>query len=150
PRGAVVTGRVVDAKRAGRIRGRAEMALAFEKIIFPDGFTAEISAALKGAHGRDLGKMRPGDEKVRGDTAKAQDAWTVVNTGVTGGGIGAITGVASRAGGKGTAIGGGAGALGGLVAVLIGRGPDLILERGTQLDLILKKPFVINKAPLRQ
>ncbi|MBI1747862.1 MAG: hypothetical protein HYR55_14940 [Acidobacteria bacterium] len=141
PKGAVVTGRVADVKRAGRVKGRAELALVFEKIIFPDGYTSEIKVELKGAHGRDFSKMKPGDEKIRGDTTKGKDAILIGQTTATGAIIG---GAAGR--GKGVAIGGPAGAIGGLVTVLATRGPDLVLERGTQLDLILKQPFIVERA----
>jgi len=43
-------------------------------------------------------------------------------------------------GGQGTAIGAAAGAAAGLATVLLSRGPDLILEPGTQFDLKLKQP----------
>jgi hypothetical protein len=43
-------------------------------------------------------------------------------------------------GGQGTAIGAAAGAAAGLATVLFSRGPDLILEPGTQFDLQLKQP----------
>lgn len=141
PKGAVVTGRVAHVKRAGRIRGRAEMALAFDKIIFPDGYTADINVQLTGAHGRDFGKRKPGEEKITGDTSKGKDAVIVGNTTAAGAAVGAIAG-----GGKGLAIGSGSGAIVGVASVLATRGPDLVLERGTQLDLVLRQPFAINRA----
>jgi len=152
PKGAVVTGRVVNVKRSGRVKGRAEMALAFEKIIFPDGFTSDISLELKGAHGKDFSPMQSGDERVRGDTAKGKDAAIIVSTASGGAGLGSIVGLGKGIGtgrgsavGAGAGIGAGAGAVAGLVTVLATRGPDLILDRGTQLDLVLKKPFLVEK-----
>lgn len=140
PKGTTVTGRVVSSKRAGRIHGKSEMVLAFDKIIFTDGYTTDINVELKGAHGQHFDRMKRGEEKIPGEGRKGKDAVTVASTSATGAGIGAIAGR-----GTGTAIGAGAGAIGGLAAVFLGRGPDLILDKGTQLDLVVKKPITIGR-----
>ncbi len=64
---------------------------------------------------------------------------TVATTTTAGAGVGAIA-----AGAKGTAIGAAAGAAAGLAAVLLTRGKELELPRGTTLDVILDRPLDLD------
>jgi len=64
---------------------------------------------------------------------------TVATTTATGAGIGAIAGE-----GKGAGIGAGVGALVGLGAVLLTRGPDAQLPRGTTLDIVLERELSLD------
>jgi len=66
---------------------------------------------------------------------------TVATTTVTGAGIGAIAG-----GGKGAGIGAGIGGLVGLGAVLLTRGPEAQLPRGTTLDIVLERDLVLDSS----
>ena len=78
--------------------------------------------------------------EIKGDTDKGTDVGTVVKTTGIGAGIG---GVASRTG-TGAGIGAGVGAAAGLAAVLLSRGPELELPRGTTLDAVLDRPLSLD------
>ena len=53
--------------------------------------------------------------------------------------IGTIAGAAGDNVGAGLGIGAAAGAAAGLIGVLASRGPDAVLEKGTQLDMVLDR-----------
>ncbi len=130
--GAFVDGRVTRVKRPGKVKGVAELQLAFEQIRMPDGRVSNMSAEVVEVidmGNRDVGEVdREGGVKGRDST---KDDVSKVGAAA---GIGAIIG-AIAGGGAGAAIGaaiGGAAATGG---VLSRRGKDIRLERGQQLRI---------------
>jgi type IV secretion system protein VirB10 len=50
---------------------------------------------------------------------------------------------------KGAGIGGGAGALAGLAIVLLSRGPDAVLPKGTSVEVVLDRPIEFSEADLK-
>ena len=83
--------------------------------------------------------------KVTGPSDKAKDVGTVVSTTATGAGIGAI---ASRSA-KGAGIGAGIGAAAGLAAVLLSRGPDAELPRGSTMDIVLEHELRLDSSQIQ-
>lgn len=79
---------------------------------------------------------------MRGEGGKGKDAGRIAGTTATGAALG---GIAARGGGKGVAIGGGAGAAVGLATMLFSRGPDLRLESGSTVEMVLERPITIDK-----
>jgi hypothetical protein len=63
----------------------------------------------------------------------------VATTTVTGAGIGAIAD-----GAKGAGIGAGIGGVAGLAAVLLSRGPEAQLPRGSSMDLVLERDLQLE------
>ena len=117
PAGSYVSGEVTEAKRAGRVKGRAEINLSLKVLILPNGYIVNFAGAPAGA-GTGGGETMDNEGKIKGDSDKASDAGTVAKTTAAGAGIGAIAG-----GVKGLGIGAGTGAALGLAAVLLSRGP---------------------------
>jgi len=128
-----VRGRIVNATRPGRVSGRAELTINFHTIILPNGLTLPIFGSLGGVGGV---AERKGEATVTGDSSKGEDVTTVAQTAGMGAIIGAIGG-----GGKGVAIGAGAGAAAGVAQVLLSRGDDLTLPRGTTIEVVLDRPL---------
>lgn len=129
--GYIVEGRVAQVKRPGKVKGVAELQLAFDQIRTPDNRTAPLAAEL-------LEITPMGGEETTIDTeggVKGRDSTKddAAKVGAASG-IGAIIGVIAG-GGKGAAIGaiigGGAGAAG----VMTQRGKDIRLERGQQMKI---------------
>lgn len=138
PAGSYVSGEVTEAKRAGRVKGRAEIRIKLNNLILPNGYQASFDAIPRdaGTGGNEaVGK----EGTVQGDTNKAGDANTVAQTTIAGAGIGAIAGRSGRAAGMGAGIG----AAAGLAAVLFTRGPEAELPRGTTLDVSLNRPLYL-------
>lgn len=139
PAGSYVSGEITEAKRAGRVKGRAELMVKLTTMILPNAYLVNLKAAPSNA-GTGGGESVNNEGKVTGDTDKASDAGTVVRTTTAGAGIGAI---AARSG-KGAGIGAGVGAAAGLAAVLLSRGPDAEMPRGTTLEAVLDRPIFLD------
>jgi hypothetical protein len=138
PVGSYLRGELLETKRPGRIKGRGEFRMRLNTLIFPNGYTVDLNAAPRSA---DTGGKETMDSegKVTGPGGKGKDVGTVATTTVTGAGIGAIA-----SGAKGAGIGAGIGALGGLGAVLLTRGPEAELPRGSTLDIVLEHELALD------
>ena len=139
PAGSYVQGEVIETKRPGRVKGRGELMVRLNTMILPNGYTVNFNAVPTNAS---TGGNESVEEegKIKGDTDKASDAGTVIKTTALGAGIGAVAGRS----GKGAGIGAGAGAAVGLATVLLTRGPDVDLPRGTTLDVVLDRPLYLD------
>jgi len=139
PPGSYVAGTVTSVKRAGKVKGRAELYVRFDALTLPNGVTRDFRARPGSLDGSNTGELDRTEGKIKGDGDKVGDA-TKVGTGV---GWGAMAGgVASGA--KGLGIGAAAGAAAGLIGVMMTRGPDAMLERGTTLEMVLDRPLVYS------
>jgi hypothetical protein len=117
-----VKGQISRVERPGRVKGRAELQLHFNTLIFPDGYTIQLPAGLQNTPGAEDHGMSPDQEgTVKANGQKAKDAGTVATTAGTGAAIGAVVG---RSIGD-AAIGGGVGGAVGLARVLFSRGQDV-------------------------
>src|SRR5216683_2538681 len=134
PVGSYLRGELLEAKRPVRIKGRGEFRMRLDTLILPTGYTVDLRAAPRSA---DSGGNETMDSegKVTGGGNKGKKAGTVVSTTATGAGIGAI---ASRTA-KGAGIGAGIGAAAGLAAVLLTRGPEAELPRGSTMDVVFER-----------
>ena len=104
PVGATVIGKVVAAERAGRVKGKARLAISFQSLIFESGLTIPIYASLGGS---DTGK-RKGEATIEAEPGNETEG--VIVAGARGAATRAVIGVASRGVGVGRAIGNRAGA----------------------------------------
>ena len=130
--GAIIDGRVTRVKRPGKVKGVAELQLAFDQIRMPDNratnFSAEVVEVIETGN-RDVGSVDP-EGGVKGKDSTKDDASKVGAAT----GIGAIVG-AIFGGGKGAAIGAAVGGAAGAGRVLTKRGQDIRLDRGQQLRI---------------
>lgn len=133
--GAIIEGTVSRLERSGRVSGRSEMVLNFERIRLRDGRTADFAAVIE--------SVRPaaGGEEVRvdnegGGSVQEDNNQTSRTTerAAIGAAVGAIIGAISG-GGKGAAIGAVIGAGAGAGSVYAQGRDDLELNTGTELVL---------------
>ena len=143
PAGSYVSGQVTEAKRAGRVKGRAEIAVRLTTMILPNAYVVNLAAIPSNA-GTGGGETTNSEGTVVGDTDKATDAGTVIRSTEAGGGTGALIGLAAGHAGEGAAIGLAAGAAAGLAAVLLSRGPDAEMPRGTTVEVVLDHPLLLD------
>ena len=138
PVGSYLRGELLESKRPGKIKGKGEFRLRLDTLILPNGYTVSLNAAPRSA---DSGGKETMDSegKVVGPGGKGKDAQTVAETTATGAGIGAIAN-----GVKGLGIGAGIGAAAGLAAVLLTRGPEAELPRGSSLDVVLEHELFLE------
>ena len=144
PVGSYLRGELIDSKRPGRIKGRGEFRMRMNTLILPTGYTVDLNAAPRSA---DSGGKETMDSegKVTGGSDKGKDVGTVISTTATGAGIGAI---ATRTP-KGAGIGAGIGAAAGLAAVLLTRGPEAELPRGSTMDVVLERQLVLDGSQIQ-
>jgi hypothetical protein len=138
PVGSYLRGELIETKRPGRIKGKGEFRMRLNTLIFPNGYTVDLTAVPRSA---DSGGKETMDSegKTTGPGGKGKDVGTVATTTATGAGIGAIAG-----GGKGAGIGAGIGGLAGLGAILLTRGPEAELPRGSTLDIVLERALMLD------
>ena len=140
PVGSYLRGSLLESKRPGRVKGHGEFRMRLESLILPNGYTVDLLAAPRSA---DTGGKETTDPegKVTGEGGKGKDVGTVATTTATGAGIGAIAG-----GAKGAGIGAGVGGLIGLGAILLTRGPEAQLPRGTTMDIVLERELAMDSS----
>ena len=136
PRGSIIKGTVTQVERPGRVKGRGRIAFRFESVLLPNGVNRDLVAELQGIHGPGVEKIDRRTETVEMDGSKGRDTAEVAAPAGQGAIIGAIAGA-----GKGALIGAAAGGAVGLATVLLSRGQELVLEPGTQFDLVLRQPL---------
>ena len=129
--GYIVEGRVAQVRRPGKVKGVAELQLAFDQIRTPDNRTATLHAELIEVSAMG-GEDRTVDSEggVKGTDSTKDDAAKVGAASGIGAIIGAIAG-----GGKGAAIGAIIGGGVGTAGVMTQRGKDIRLERGQHLKI---------------
>jgi hypothetical protein len=124
PRGSLVTGDVASVRTAGRVRGRASIAVVFRQVTFPGrGDRQAIEASVS----------RTASSTKGADTATI--AFPALGGAIVGGLVGGKKGAL-----LGTAIGGGAGT----AVVLSTRGHQISLPRGTVLSIRLQRPIDVR------
>ena len=143
PAGSYVSGEVTQAKRPGRMKGRAELAVRLTTMILPNTYTVNLAAAPSNA-GTGGHESVDKEGTIHGDSDKASDAGTVIRATEAGTAIGAGVGAAAGHIGQGVGIGAGAGAAAGLMAVLLSRGPEAEMPRGTTLEAVLDRPIELD------
>jgi hypothetical protein len=130
--GFIVDGHVAQVKRPGKVKGVAQLQLAFDQIRSTDNRTAELHAELMeiAPMGGDNEPQVDSEGGVKGRDSTKDDAAKVGAAS----GIGAIIGVIAG-GGKGAAIGAIIGGGAGTAGVMSQRGKDIRLDRGQQLKI---------------
>jgi type IV secretion system protein VirB10 len=141
PVGSYVQGVVTNAKRSGRVKGRAELAIRLETITLPTGSVYKFSPKLASV---DSGT---GDQKVVGKensveegSTHGQDAARIAILAGSGAALGAVVDRSVW----GAGIGAGAGTAVGLATVLLTRGREVELRQGTSLDVVFDRPVALE------
>jgi hypothetical protein len=142
PPGSYVTGTVTEVKRPGRVKGRGELYVRFDSLTLPNGVTREFRSRLGSIDARGDERLDKKEGEILGDSNKGGDARTVGEAAAGGAGIGAIVGSAAGHAGMGAGVGAAAGAAAGLAGVLLTRGPDAVLAKGSTIEMVLDRPLI--------
>jgi hypothetical protein len=141
PVGSYVAGTVTRVTRPGRVKGRGEFYIRFDSLTLPNGVTRDFRASIGSLDGRASEDLDRKEGSIRSEGNKSGDARSVGESAASGASIGAIAGgIASGHAGMGAGIGAAAGATAGLIGVLLTRGPDAVLARGTTMEMVLDRP----------
>jgi hypothetical protein len=128
--GAIVSGHITKVRRSGRVKGRSEIALAFESITLPDGRSGEFRAQVVEVYdviGADNAGQADEEGRVMGRSLRKRDAITIGLSSGIGAAIGGVIG-----GREGAVVGAAIGAAVGVTSTLATKGPDLEFKEGTQ------------------
>ncbi len=129
-----VQGVVTESKRAGRVSGRAELALRIETLTLPSGKVVRIAPHLNSVDSEDT-DQKVKENGIRQGSSHGQDAGRIAETAGAGAAIG---GLADRSW-KGAGIGAGAGGAVGLATVLLTRGREVNLRQGSTVDVVFER-----------
>jgi type IV secretion system protein VirB10 len=141
PVGSYVVGTVTEVKRPGRIKGRGELYVRFESLTLPNGVMRDFHGRIGSLDGQTPAELDRTEGAVKSEGNKAGDMRTIGETTAGGSELGAIAGAAAGHPGLGLGMGAAAGAATGLIAVLVTRGPDAVLERGSTVEMVLDRPL---------
>jgi hypothetical protein len=142
PPGSYVTGTVTEVKRPGRIKGRGALYLRFDALTLPNGVTRDFRARIGGMEGGGNNELDREEGKIKGGGSKGDDARTIAQAAQMGTMVGGIAGAVSGRPLTGIAGGAGAGAAAGLAGVLLTRGPDVVLQKGSVVEMVLDRTLL--------
>jgi type IV secretion system protein VirB10 len=148
PRGSYVAGTVTQAKSSGRVSGKAELYIRFDTLTLPNGVTRDFLGRVSNSDARG-GTVDRQEGKITAESDKGKDARKVAEGTAMGASIGSIAGAISHHPGFGLGAGAAAGAAAGLASVLTSRGSDVILPKGTTLEMVLDRELRFQPEELR-
>jgi hypothetical protein len=146
PVGVYVQGVVDRVERAGHVKGKAQLDMHFTSIIFPNGSVVEIPGvvdALPGAHKQEV--KDNGEGTIQQDGDKTRNMGQVAEIAIpTGGTVGSVAGLGSGHPLAGGLAGIGAGLATAGIVSLFTRGADVNIEAGTQVEMMLQRPLILQ------
>jgi type IV secretion system protein VirB10 len=148
PPGSYVAGTVTQVKRPGRLKGRGELYVRFDSLTLPNGVTRDFRARVGGLDGRATEELDKSEGKIKSEGNKAGDAQRVGEVAAAGASVGVLTGSVAGRPGMGAGIGAAAGAAAGLAGVLMTRGPEAVLAKGTTVEMVLDRPVSFAESEL--
>lgn len=148
PPGSYVAGTVTEVKRPGRVKGRGQLYVRFDSLTLPNGVTRDFRARLGSLDGRASESIDKNEGKIKSEGDKAGDARTIAEAAGAGAGVGSLGGAVAGHPVMGAGMGAAAGATAGLMYVLLSRGPDAVLAKGTTMEMVLDRPLEFNGSEL--
>jgi type IV secretion system protein VirB10 len=149
PNGVYVQG-VVDRVQRGGLKAKAQLDMHFTSIIFPNGSVVEIPGvvdSLPGAKNQSVKNNDEGTIEQNGD--KGRNAGQTAEIALpTGAGVGTIGGAESGHPIEGGLAGLGAGLATVGIVSLFTRNADVDIPRGTQLEMVLQRPLILEEENL--
>jgi hypothetical protein len=149
PAGTWVQGVVDVVKRAGRIKGSAEMQFHLTNLIYANGYMVDMAAAIDQVPG-DTGTNLKEPGTIQHDSEKGKDLERVGQGASTGGQIGALAGVAARPSMRGLGVGGLSGVAAGTLIALMARGSDVTFPVGTAVEIALTQAMAVDRLAAQQ
>ena len=144
PRGSYVRATISKSKAAGRGANKGELYIRFDSLTLPNGVTRDFHARLTSADTQN-GKVDPDEGKISGTgkNTKPSEVGRDVGIGSAGGVL-----IGSAAGHPLTGLGIGAAA--GAAAVLLGKNKDVMLPRGTSVEMVLDRDLFYTAEDLHR
>ena len=143
-----IQGEVDSVKRAGRIKGTAELRFHLTRLIYPNGYILDISAILDQVPGDEHTHMKePGT--VTHDPGYGNDLKQIADASAKGAQLGSVAGATSGSI-RGVGIGGLTGAAIGILIGILMRGEDVRFETGTVVEISLNGAVQVDQNKVLQ
>lgn len=139
PAGTNVSGSVIRSKRPGRVKGRGQLRIRLEQMILPNGVIRDLSGRPSALDGRSPDNFDRETGTVKSPGTKGEDAGDIATIAATGASVGTVIGALGGRTGTGLGVGSAAGAAAGVGKVLLTRGAEAMLERGTHIEMLLEQ-----------
>jgi type IV secretion system protein VirB10 len=120
----------------------------FDSLTLPNGVTRDFRARVAGVDGRASEEFDKTEGKIKSEGNKAGDARNVGEATAAGASVGVIAGGAAGHYGMGAGIGAAAGAAAGMMGVLLSRGPDAVLAKGSTIEMVLDRSLNFKDSEL--
>jgi hypothetical protein len=143
PAGTFVQGTIRRVQRPGHVKGRAELLMSFNSLIYPNGYTVVLPGAVHGTPGSQENDVKGTEGTIEGPSNKGKDVARIAETTIPGAAIGGIVD-----GGKGAGIGAATGGAIGLATVLLTRGPEIQLSVGDSIEMVLERNLTLTEEKL--
>lgn len=148
PAGSYVMGTITDTRRPGKVKGRGEFRLRFDSLTLPNGVTRDFRGTLAGLDGRANETLDRKEGTIRSEGNKSSDAQTIATGAIYGTSAGTLAGLGAGSVAKGAGIGAAAGATAAMIGILLTRGPEAILAKGTSVEMVLDRKVSYADAEL--
>jgi hypothetical protein len=150
PPGVYVQGVVDRVSRAGRLHGKAQLDMHFTSMIFPNGSVVEIPGMVNSLPGvKDQSVKDDGEGTIEQKPDRGRNAGKVAEVAIpTGATIGTIGGISGGHPIAGSLEGVGAGLAAAGLATLFTRGADVDIPKGTQVEMVLQRPLILQESNL--
>ncbi|MGQ9635258.1 MAG: hypothetical protein ACUVXB_13565 [Bryobacteraceae bacterium] len=141
PPNCFATATVTTVRRGGRTKGRAELGLRLDSLVLPSGKVVQLAGRPDSVDAN--GSAQSADKKegmIRQGSDGGRDAAIAASRSAQGAALGAIVDRSVQ----GAGIGAGAGGAAGLAQVLLTRGRDVELRRGSTIDIVLDQRLAVE------
>jgi type IV secretion system protein VirB10 len=135
PANCFATATVTTVKRGGRVKGRAELGLRLDTLVLPSGKAVSLAGRPGSVDAGGSAQTADKEGMIRQGSDGGRDAAITASRTAQGAALGAIVDRSAR----GAGIGAGAGGAAGLAQVLLTRGRDVELRRGSTIDVVLDR-----------
>jgi type IV secretion system protein VirB10 len=147
PKGSYVNGTLTTSKPAGAVGKKGELYIRFDSLTLPNGVTRDFRSRLASKDsGR--GKVDPNEGTITGERDNSNTARTTAETTGIGAGVGGIAGAAAGHPLTGLGVGAAAGAAVGLATMMNKHRPDVVLPRGTVVEMLLDRDLAYQPSEL--
>ena len=151
PSGVFVQGTVDRVVRAGHVKGKAQLDMHFTSIIFPNGSVVEIPGVVSGIPGAKKQDVKNGEGTIEQDSDKTRNAGKTAEIALpTGATVGSIAGLGAGHPLAGSFEGLGAGLAAVGIVSLFTRGADVNIEAGSQVEMVLQRPLILEEENLAE
>lgn len=151
PRGSYVIGTLTISKPAGAVKGKGELFIRFDSLTMANGTTRDFKSRLASAD-TSHGTVDRQEGTITGERDKSGQAKTTAEGAGIGAGIGGLAGAAAGHPLSGVGIGAAAGAVVGLASVMNRHRADVVLPRGTTVEMLLDRDlyYLPSELPTRR